>query len=141
MGEDTVYQFFVGKSKWGWSIAIATMVTQVLLLSVFVSGSKRDFTNSYIDVVYTWKCTRDKETCFDTSDLDWKGWLAFAVLMVAHLLKDGISGIKMINYSAKQRHQHSSKIRFFIGGTLLTMITAITTYVSTMYNLAIATSK
>ena len=54
--------------------------------------------------------------------------------MVAHLLKDGISGIKMINYSAKQRHQHSSKIRFFIGGTLLTMITAITTYVSTMYN-------
>ena len=92
-------------------------------------------------MMYTWKCTRDKETCFDTSDLDWKGWLAFAVLMAAHLLKDGISGIKMINYSAKQRHQHSSKIRFFIGGTLLTMITAITTYVSTMYNLAIATSK
>ena len=141
MGEDTVYRFFVGKSKWGWSIAIATMFTQILLLSVFVSGSERDFTNSDVDMVYTWKCTRDKETCFDTSDLDWKGWLAFAVLMVAHLLKDGISGIKMINYSAKQRHQHSSKIRFFIGGTLLTMITAITTYVSTMYNLAIATSK
>ncbi len=52
-------------------------------------------------MMYTWKCTRDEETCFDTSDLDWNGWLAFAVLMIAHLLKDGISGIKMINYSAK----------------------------------------
>jgi hypothetical protein len=90
-------------SKWGWFIVIATMVAQILILSVFVSGSKRDFNDSTVDMVYTWKCTRDEEMCINTSDLNWKSWLAFAVLMIAHLLKDGISGIKMINYFVKQR--------------------------------------
>jgi hypothetical protein len=141
LGEDSVYRFFLGTSKWGWFIVIATMVTQILILSVFVSGSKRDFNDSTVDMVYTWKCTRDEETCINTSDLNWKGWLAFAVLMVAHLLKDGISGIKMINYSVKQRHHRNVKIRLFIGGTLLTLITVFTTYVSIMYNKVIATSK
>ena len=141
LGEDSVYRFFLGTSKWGWSIFIATMITQIAILSIFVGGSKRDFSDSKVDMEYTWKCTRDRDECFDTSDLDWKGWLAFVVLMAAHMLKDGINGLKMIKHSGKQRLGSHFRIRLFIGGTLVTMITVFTTYVSTMYNMAIATSK
>jgi hypothetical protein len=141
LGEDSVYRFFLGTSKWGWSIVIATMITQIAILSIFVGGSKRDFSDSKVDMEYTWKCTRDRDECFDTSDLDWKGWLAFVVLMAAHMLKDGINGLKMIKHSGKQRLGSHVRIRLFIGGTLVTIITAFTTYVSTMYNMAIATSK
>jgi hypothetical protein len=141
LGEDSVYQFFLGTSKWSWFIVIATMVAQISTLSVFVSSSKRDFNDGTVDMVYTWKCTRDEETCINTCYLNWKGWLAFAVLMVAHILKDGISGIKMINYYMKQRHHRNVKIRLFNGGTLLTLITVFSTYASIMYNKVIATSK
>ena len=141
LGEDSVYQFFLGTSKWGWSIVLATIITQIWILSIFVGGSKRDLASDKVDMVYTWKCTRDQDECFDTNDLDWRGWLAFVVLMLTHLLKDGICGLKMIKHSAKQRHGRYARIRLFIGGAFLTMITAFTTYVSTMYNKAIATSK
>ena len=117
------------------------MCAQFWVLSVFLEGSKRDTSDGEVDVVYTWKCTRDQDTCFDTSDLDWRGWLAFSIMMVAHLLKDAINGIKMIKHSAKQRHSRNSRILLFVGGTLLTMITVFTVYVSTIYNNAIATSK
>jgi len=141
LGENSVYQFFLGTSKSGWSIVIATIITQISILSVFVGGSKRDLTDARADMVYTWKCTRDTDVCFETNDLDLRGWLAFAVLMLTHLLKDGICGLKMIKHSTKQRHGRYARIRLFIGGTFLTMITGFTTYVSTMYNMAIATSK
>ena len=106
------------------------MVIQILILFVLMSGSKRYINDCTADVIYTWKCTRDKDTCFNASDLNWKSWHAFAVLMVAHLLKDGVSGIKMTSYSVKQRHHCSVKIRLFVGSTRLTSITVFTTYVS-----------
>ena len=102
---------------------------------------KRDLSDDKSDMVFTWKCTRDQETCFSTNDLNWQGWFAFVVLMMAHLLKDGLNGLKMIKHSTKRRLGRYVKIRLFIGGTIMTLITAFTTYVSTMYNLAIATSE
>ena len=141
LGEDSVYPFFLGTSQWGWFIVAATIITQIFLLYVFGEGSKRDPSDGKVDMVYTWKCTRDQETCFDTNDLNELGWFAFIILMAAHLLKDGISGLKMIKYSAKTRLGRFVRIRLFIGGTILTLITAFTVYVSSIYNKAIATSK
>ena len=141
LGEDSVYRFFLGTSQWGWFIVAATIITQIFLLYVFVEGSKRDPSDGKVDMVYTWKCTRDQETCFDTNDLNELGWFAFIILMAAHLLKDGISGLKMIKYSGKTRLGRFVRIRLFIGGTILTLITAFTVYVSSIYNKAIATSK
>ena len=43
-----------------------------------------------------WRCTRHSEKCFSTKDLDWEGWLGFAVLVGAHLLIDVINGGRMI---------------------------------------------
>lgn len=34
------------------------------------------------DFIYSYKCTRDNAECDDTSDLDWRGWVVFAILMV-----------------------------------------------------------
>ncbi len=104
LGEDSVYRSFVGTSKWGWFLVLSTIVIQISILSIFACGSKRDLSDAKVDVVYTWQCTHDQEMCFDTSELDWKGWFAFVILMVAHLLKDGINGLKMIKHSIKQRH-------------------------------------
>ena len=60
--------------------------------------------------------------------------------MVAHLLKDAINAAKLIFLSAKERYSPQDRIRFFYGGTLLTFISLFTLFVSTIFNLAIATS-
>ena len=172
MGEKSVYRFFLGRSVFGWLIVTATLAAQIWLLSVFVDASKRDPSDPKVDMIYTWKCNRDEEKCFDTRKLDcksfimctvkskiilflilcssywfeflpgdWKGWLAFAILMLLHLLKDAINGIKMIKYSAKGRHSRFGRVRLFIGGTILMLITMFTTYVSILYNNEVSTSK
>ena len=172
MGEKSVYRFFLGKSVFGWLIVTATLAAQIWLLSVFVDASKRDPSDPKVDMIYTWKCNRDKEECFDTRERDcksfimctvkskiisflihcssswseflpgdWKGWLAFAILMLLHLLKDAINGIKMIKYSTKHRHSRFGRVRLFIGGTILVLITIFTTYVSILYNSEVSTSK
>ena len=141
IGDGSVYKFFLGKHVLGWLIAIATIGAQIWMLSIFVEGSKRDTSDGNVDMSYTWKCTRDKDECFDTNDLDWRGWIAFAILMASHLLTDAINGMKMIKHSTKQRHGRNARIRLFVGGTLLTFVTVFTTYVSTLYNQVIATSK
>ena len=141
LGEDSVYQFFLGTSRLGWFVVVATVVVQLSIVSIFVGGSRRDLSDSNSDMVYTWKCTRDQETCFSTEGLDWRGWFAFVVLMVAHLLKDGINGLKMIKHSTKQRLGRNVRIRLLIGGTILSLVTAFTAYASIMYNMAIATSE
>ncbi|KAL7554398.1 hypothetical protein ACHAWF_017845, partial [Thalassiosira exigua] len=141
MGDDSVYQFFLGKSITGWIIVLATMACQIGMLFVFVEGSEVNLADDRVDLVYTYKCPRDQEECDNTSDLTWRGWLVFAILMVAHLAKDVINGTKMIILSAKARHSAWQRARFFTGGTLLVAVTAFTLYVSTIYNGAIATSN
>lgn len=60
----------------------------------------------------------------------------------AHLLKDIINGLKMIVLSGKARNDMIfSRIRYFLGGTLLGAVSAFTFYVSAIYNAAIATSN
>ena len=73
--------------------------------------------------------------------VDWQGWLAFAILMLLHLLKDTINGIKMLRYSIKQRHGLYGRIRLLIGGTFFTLIAMFTAYLSILYNREIAASK
>jgi len=141
LGEGSVYQFFLGVSIFGWIIALATLAAQLGMLFVFVKGAVIDLSDDNVDLIYSWKCNRDKMDCRNTSDLDWQGWTVFAVLMATHLLKDIINGTKMVILSAKERHDLATRTRYFIGGTLVTTVTAFTLYVSTIYNVAIATSN
>ena len=165
MGKKSVYQFFIGKSVLGWLIVTVTIAAQIWILSVFVDGSKRDPSNPTVDMLYTWKCSRDQDSCFDTRARDceyllpnslllpffllpsqflpvnWKGWLAVAILLLLYLLKDAINGIKMLKYATKQRHGLYGRIRLLIGGTVLTLIAMFTTYATILYNSEIASSK
>ena len=138
---DSVYHFFLGKSVCGLLIVLSTIAVQFWLLYFFVKASEITLSDDKVDVVYTWKCTQDKETCVNTKDLDWEGWLACAVVMLAHLLKDAVNGVKMIVLSAKEKQDRFARMRYFTGGTLLTTVTSFTFYVSTIYNFAIATSE
>ena len=52
--------------------------------------------------------------------------------MATHLLVDIINGVKLVILSAKQRHDWNTRMRYFIGGTLIVNITACTLYVSTI---------
>jgi len=141
LGDGSVYQFFLGTSIAGWLIVLLTLATQVGMLFVFVEGAEVDLSDDNVDLIYSWKCSRDQEDCRDTSDLNWRGWTVFGVLMATHLLKDLINGIKMIVLSAKERHEKNTRSRYFVGGTLMATVTSFTLYVSTIYNAAIATSK
>ncbi|KAL7549178.1 hypothetical protein ACHAWF_012449, partial [Thalassiosira exigua] len=131
LGEGSLYQFFLGTSLWGWLIVLATMGVQMWLLFVFVEGAEIDVTDDKVDFVYSYQCPRDGV----------QGWISFGILMAAHLSKDIISGIKLLLFSRKQRHTHNKRARLFVSGLLLFLITAFTLYVSTLYNMAIATSN
>jgi len=141
IGHDSVYKFFLGNSWIGWAIFLLTIFSQMWMLFLFVEGAEIDLSNDKTDLVYTWKCPRDQDECRDTADLDWQGWLAFTILMVAHLLKDVINGSKMVILSGKARHDNLTRIKFFLGGTLLSAVASFTFYVSSIYNAAIATSN
>jgi len=141
IGNDSVYMFFLGTSWWGWGFALTTLTCQIAILYVFVLGSEFDLTNDISDLVYTFRCPKDTDSCGDTSDLDWRGWLAFAILMGAHLLKDMINGSKMIVLSAKKRHSTHKRLRFFFGGMFLIFTSLFALFVTSIYNKAIATSN
>ena len=40
LGEDSVYRFFLGTNRWGWFIVVVTIMLQLLIISIFVGGSK-----------------------------------------------------------------------------------------------------
>ena len=125
-GEDSVYQFLLGTSKMGWTVVLAVIGVQIWMLFVFVQGAEIDWTDDKSDFVYTWQCPRDQDGCENKSDLTLQGWAVFAILMIAYLLKDIISGTKLIVLSAKERHDSHKRMRFFFGGWLLTTVTFFT---------------
>ena len=137
LGDGSVYQFFMGVSICGWAIVLLTLATQLGMLFIFVEAAEIDLSDDNVDLIYSWKCNRDQIDCRDTSDLDWRGWTVFGILMATHLLVDIINGVKLVILSAKQRHDWNTRTRYFIGGTLMVNITAFTLYVSTIYNAAI----
>jgi hypothetical protein len=141
IGDDSVYRFFLGWSAAGWTIVMFTVAVQLYLLFVFVKGAEINVADDKVDFVYTFKCPRDTDECGDISDMDVQGWFSYFILMAAHLLKDLISGLKLLVLSAKQRHDFTTRTRYFFGGLLLISVTAFTFYVSTIYNMAIATSN
>merc|ERR1712127_586813 len=143
IGKKSVYQFFLRANWLGWAFALAVMGAQLWALFVFVLGSEFDLQNENSDLVYTIKCTRDKDICVDKADLDLQGWFVFGILMAAHLLTDLIKGTKLIILSG-QANEHTTRcerMRYFFGGFTLLYITSFTLYVSVIYNRAIATSN
>ena len=134
IGDDSVYNFLLGTSWYGWAIVLATIATQLYLLLLFVDASEIvDWTRDKYDFVYKWKCTWDDDECVDKSDLDWKGWAAFSVLMGVHVLEDAISGLWLIAVSAyrgDRREDRNTRIRHFVGGWLLVTVTSFTVYAS-----------
>ncbi len=81
---------------------------------MFVESSERDVSDDKVDMVYFWKCTRDRDVCFSTYDLSWKGWLAIFIMMFTHLSKDVINGVKMILLSGKEWEDRLEKLRFLL---------------------------
>lgn len=130
IGSDSVYMYFVAKSKAGWFVALTTIVLQVWMLIPFLRASEVNLQDDQIDVEFTWKCPRDSDTCENKGDLNAIGWSIFGVLMATFLSKDLINGIKLIRHSAKTRHSLNSRIRYFFGGVILCFITLFILYVS-----------
>ena len=106
-------------------------MAQLGLLSIFSQRARID----------TWKCPRDQPHCINTSEVNWQGWFAFAILMAVYLLKDIIHGIKLILLSAKQKLPPDQSARFFTMGLVRTAISLFTLYVSAHYSVATATSN
>ena len=138
IGEDSVYHFYMTNKKRAWGVAVAVMAVQIAALVMFVNAAVKDFSNEQSDFKYSWKCPRNSTECTNESDLDWRGWTLFAILMAAHLLKDIINGLKLLVLSGKRRHCNTTRLQFFLGGFFLTWVSLFTVYASTVYNMAIA---
>ncbi len=141
IGENSVYRFFLGKSWWGWSVALVVMATQIWVLFTFVRGAEFDLSDDNSDFVYTWMCPRDRIECDNKADLTTAGWVMFGVIMTSHLLKDIVNGSKMLVLCAKEGHPMNWRVRYFFGGLFLVTVTTFTLFASTIYNKAIATSN
>jgi hypothetical protein len=50
------------------------------------------------------------DVCFSKTDLNWKGWLAFFIMMFTHLSKDLINGVKMILLCIKEREDRFANL-------------------------------
>lgn len=87
IGADSVYQYFLGTNVWKWLFASAIFSAQIGALFVFVHGAEYDLSDLNSDLVYSWRCSPDKDECENNSDLDWRGWTVFGILMAAHLLE------------------------------------------------------
>ncbi|KAL7541121.1 hypothetical protein ACHAXR_011494, partial [Thalassiosira sp. AJA248-18] len=129
IGIESVYQFFLSNSWLGWTITLSTMAVQP------------NASDEKTDLVFTWKCPRDTAECDDRDDLDWEGWTVFAILMFIHLSRDVISGFKLIMLSTKSGHKLHRRLRYFIGGMLLNVVTLFTLFASILYNQAIASTN
>ncbi|KAL7552708.1 hypothetical protein ACHAWF_015942 [Thalassiosira exigua] len=141
IGEDSVYQFFLTTNRAGWVYALAVLGSQLWALFIFVIGAEFELSDDNSDLVYTFSCPRDQNSCYDRADLTWQGWAVFMVLMAAHLLEDMMKGLRLVIFSGKARHETGSRTRSFIGGLVLFFVAAFTAYASTLYNTAIATSN
>merc|ERR1712194_83714 len=142
MGEDSVYRFFLTKSWWGWGITLVTVAAQFLMCYIFVVGSEYNFKDSISDLKYPWPCPPDLDVCRDTIGRTPLGWLAFWFLMVAHLLKDVIKGLKLIMLSGKTPQFWGKKsLSAFFGGMVMIILSLFVLYASTIYNNAIATTN
>ena len=141
IGNDSVYHFFLAKSMWGWAIALATMVLQIWMLFVFVGAAESSVSNNDSDLVFTWKCLRDRIDCVDKADVDGQGWAVFAIIMATHLSKDVINGTKMIVLAIRVGHGNRTRMRFLLGGLFLSTVMLFTLFVSILYNQAIATTN
>jgi hypothetical protein len=118
----------------GWTIALGTIAEQIWMLFQFVKAAEIDLSNDKSDLRYTWKCARDQVDCNNKLELDPEVWLLFGILMVAHLSKDIINGLKLIVFSSKETNSSHDQIRFFVGGTLLSSISMFTLFVLIIYN-------
>jgi len=130
IGKNSVYSYFVTDKVFGWLAAVTTVGIQVGILVFFIIASEANLQDDKIDIKFAWKCPRDTDVCENEADLTNAGWFIFVVLMIACLAKDIISGTKLIYYSAKVRHDRHSRIRYFLGGMILCLITLFALYVS-----------
>ena len=53
IGEDSVYQYFLGNSVFNWMIALAVITFQALALAMFVRAAGKDFGSDRSDFVYS----------------------------------------------------------------------------------------
>ena len=141
IGSESVYSFFLSKSWFAWVTSFAVMGMQTWILTLFVDAAEMTFSDGNSDFVYSWRCPRNSTNCDNTEDQDLQGTVIFIILMISHLMKDIINGTKLILLCAKRRHSVHARIRFFVGGVSLVLITAFTVYASAVYNLAIARSN
>ena len=54
IGKDSVYSYFVTDKVFGWFIASATLVIQVVLLFIFINASEANLQNDGTDIQFTW---------------------------------------------------------------------------------------
>ncbi|KAL3785311.1 hypothetical protein HJC23_008875 [Cyclotella cryptica] len=141
IGDDSVYCFFLTKSWRAWLAALSVITFQFMVFMYFVWASEKEFSNDKSDFVYSWRCPRNSIECSDTDDITKFGWFIFAVLMMSHLAKDIVNGLKLINMSTKEWHHRNRRIRYFFGGVCLVLISAFAIYATTVYNIAIARSN
>lgn len=137
IGRDSVYRYFLSESWKGWGIALGTVAAQSALIYVFIDASEIEFSTD-VDVEYTWECPRDELQCRNTTGVTYYGWIAYALLITAHILKDVLNGLKLVALSGTGGHPKYKRICFLFGGAVLVIISVFTIYASTTYNMAIA---
>ena len=78
--------------------------------------------------------------CKSDSDIDWQGWVVFALIISSYLMTDLVNGLKLLGIFTMMDDAPLKRCQCFFSGLFLFLITFLTLYTSIMYNMVIATS-
>jgi len=138
-GQDSVYSFFQDESYPGWIFALFVCSIQLVILNMFTKAARLELDDETSDWRYKGKCLPDGEDCdFEEEDM-LVGWFIFSILMSIEVLFDLMKGFYLIVHVPGMVHfSFLKQIRYLFSGTIICLVIVAFSYVSIVYNIAIA---
>lgn len=131
--EDSVYCLVFSNSRLAWIIYSATAIIQALAFYSFLKRS--NFNDEETAWQFTYRCPDNNMECDDESNKTSFGWFMLIMVLTFFLGADYVDSMLQLRKAAAL-----VDFRLFISGFVLFFLTALATFTSFIYNMAVAES-
>merc|ERR1712176_1474427 len=131
--KESVYKFLLSKNKAAVSIALFSMLVQLMILYLFITAT--DYTSKMSDWAYELECPPGEE-CQSNKRIQWYIWILFLVIVGFSLVIDILEGLKMMLVGFNDKDW-----RKLFAGLAVLSVTVSSFVASWLYNWATALSS
>ena len=117
--DNNIYSFLLGDSLVGWLISLTTLALQVFIFSIFIQASDIDHSDDSGEFTYSWECCHNSINYKSDSDIDWQGWVVFALIISSHLMTDFVNGLNLLGVFILLLYLHSVKLARVLNRTIV----------------------